>query len=77
MYFEYMYLWYHIFVLILCIHISYFHGHNTLTLHGKTRSAIDEQTELDSEKLHLQLTQMWGGEKGSDVKNENLKYNPC
>ncbi len=27
---------------------------------------------MDSEKLHLQLTQMWGGEKGSEVKSENL-----
>ena len=30
MYFEYLYLRYHIFVLILCIHVSYFCGHNTL-----------------------------------------------
>jgi hypothetical protein len=50
MHFEYMYLRYHIFVLILCIHISYFHGHDTLPLHGKTRSAIDEQTEPGSRK---------------------------
>ncbi len=68
---------YHIFVLILHIHKGYFHGHNTLPLHGKTRSAIDEQTETGSKRLHLQLTQMWGGEKGSEVKSENLKYNPC
>ncbi len=33
--------------------------------------------KLDPEKVHLQLTQMWGGEKGSEVKSENLKYNPC
>ncbi len=31
---------------------------------------------MDPEKLHLQLTQMWGGEEGSEVKSENLKYNP-
>ncbi len=50
MYFEYMYLWYHIFVFVLCIHISYFHGHGALPLHGKTHSAIDEQTETGSRK---------------------------
>ncbi len=27
---------------------------------------------MDPEKLHLQLTQMWDGEKGSEVKSENL-----
>ncbi len=27
---------------------------------------------MDPEKLHLQLTQMWGGEKGPEVKSENL-----
>ncbi len=27
---------------------------------------------MDPEKLHLQVTQMWGGEKGSEVKSENL-----
>ncbi len=32
MYFEYMYLQYHIFVLVLRIHISYFHGHDTVLL---------------------------------------------
>jgi hypothetical protein len=36
---------YHIFVLIFRIHKSYFDGHDTLPLHGKTHSAIDEQTE--------------------------------
>ncbi len=50
MYFEYMYLQYHIFVLVLRIHISYFHGHDTLPLHGETCSAIDEQTETGSRK---------------------------
>ncbi len=30
---------------IFRIHISYFRGPNTLPLHGKTCSAIDEQTE--------------------------------
>jgi hypothetical protein len=35
---------------ILRIHISYFHGHDTLPLHGKTRSAIDEQTETGPKK---------------------------
>ncbi len=35
---------YHISVLVLHIHMSYFCGHDTLPLHGKTRSAIDEQT---------------------------------
>ncbi len=28
--------------------------------------------KLDPEKLHLQLTRMWCGEKGSEVKSENL-----
>jgi hypothetical protein len=50
MYFEYMYLQYHIFVLVFRIHISYFCGHNTLPLHGETCSAIDEQTETGSRK---------------------------
>ncbi len=27
---------------------------------------------MDPEKLHLQLPWMWGGEKGSEVKSENL-----
>ncbi len=27
---------------------------------------------MDPEKLHLQLTQKWGGEKGSEAKSENL-----
>ncbi len=38
------------FVLVLRIHKSYFHGHNTLPLHGKTCSAIDEQTETGPKK---------------------------
>ncbi len=28
--------------------------------------------KLDPKRLHLQLTRMWGGEKGSEVKSENL-----
>ncbi len=55
----------------------FFHGHNTLPLHGETCSVIDEQTETGSRKLHLQLTWIWGGKKGSEVKIENLKYNLC
>jgi hypothetical protein len=35
---------------ILRIHISYFHGQDTLPLHGKTCSAIDEQTETGPKK---------------------------
>jgi hypothetical protein len=35
---------------ILRIHISYFRGHVTLPLHGKTCSAIDEQTETGPKK---------------------------
>jgi hypothetical protein len=35
---------------ILCIHIGYFRGHDTLPLLGKTCSAIDEQTETGSKK---------------------------
>jgi hypothetical protein len=35
---------------ILHIHINYFRGHDTLPLHGKTRSAIDEQTETGPKK---------------------------
>ena len=35
---------------ILHIHISYFCGHDTLPLHGKTCSAIDEQTESGTKK---------------------------
>jgi hypothetical protein len=41
---------YHIFVLVLRMHKSYFHGHDTLSLHGETRSAIDEQTETGPKK---------------------------
>jgi hypothetical protein len=42
---------YHIFfVFFLHNHKSYFHGHNTLPLHGETRSAIDEQTETGPKK---------------------------
>jgi hypothetical protein len=32
------------------VHKGYFHGRNTLPLRGKTRSAIDEQTENRSRK---------------------------
>jgi hypothetical protein len=50
---------YHIFVLVLRIHISYFCGHDTLPLHGKTCSAIDEQTETGPKKtpstIHLDV----------------------
>jgi hypothetical protein len=35
---------------ILCIHISYFRGHETLPLHSKTCSAIDEQPETGPKK---------------------------
>jgi hypothetical protein len=41
---------YHTFVLILRIHIRHFHGHDTLPLHGKICSAIDEQTETGPKK---------------------------
>ncbi len=57
---------------ILHIHLGYFHGHDAFLLHGETHSAIDEQ-----KKIHIQLTSMWGWEKGSEVKSENLKYNSC
>jgi hypothetical protein len=32
------------------VHKDYFHGYNTLPLHGETRSAMDEQTENGSRK---------------------------
>ncbi len=64
-------------MIILHIHKGYFNGHETLPLHGETPSAIDEQTETGSKRLHLQLTQRWRRENGSEVKSENLKYNPC
>jgi hypothetical protein len=58
---------------ILRIHISYFRGHDTLPLHGKTRSAIDEQTETGPKKTppttHANVR--WRS-KGSEVKSENL-----
>jgi hypothetical protein len=38
------------FVVVLRIHRSYFRGHDTLPLHGKTRSAKDEQTETGPRK---------------------------
>ncbi len=54
------------------VHKGYFHGHNTLPLHGKTCSAIDEQTENGSGKTppttHLNVR--W--RTGSEVKSENL-----
>jgi hypothetical protein len=37
-------------ILALCIHKSYFHGHDTLPLHGGTCSAIDEQTKTGLKK---------------------------
>ncbi len=36
---------------ILRIHVSYFRGHDILPLHGKTCSAIDEQTETGLKKI--------------------------
>jgi hypothetical protein len=52
--FEYMYLSDikvpYFLVLIFHIHKGYFHVHDTLPLHGKTCSAIDEQTETGSKK---------------------------
>jgi hypothetical protein len=60
-------------VLVLHIHKNYFCGHNTLPLHGKTHSAIDEQTETGPKKTppttHLNVR--WR-KKGSEVKSENL-----
>ncbi len=60
--FEYMYLsdLKNTIFLVIILHIrkGYFHGHNTLSLHGKTCAAMDEQTETGSKRLHLQLTQM-------------------
>jgi hypothetical protein len=57
---------------ILHIHISYFREHDILPLHGKTRSAIDEQTETGPKKTppttHLNVR--WR-KKGSEVKSEN------
>ena len=45
MYFEYASL-----IPYICTRISYFRGHDTLPFHGKTCSAIDEQTETGLEK---------------------------
>ena len=39
---------------VLLANLAY--GHDTLPLHGKTCSAIDEQTETGSRKTPLQLT---------------------
>jgi hypothetical protein len=46
---------------ILRIHISHFRGHDTLPLHGETRSAIDEQTETGPKKTPptTQLNVRW------------------
>jgi hypothetical protein len=58
---------------ILCIHISYFRGHDTLPLHGKTHSAIDEQTETGPKKKSTYNSLKCEVEKkGSEVKSENL-----
>jgi hypothetical protein len=45
-------LWIHIIQIIFSsiVHKGYFHGHDTLPLHGETRSAIDEQTETGPRK---------------------------
>ncbi len=39
--------------IFLIFHKGYFHGHDTLPLHGKTPSAIDEQTETGPRKTLL------------------------
>ncbi len=51
---------------------GFFHVCDTLPLHGKSCSAIDEQTETRSKRLHLPLPQRWGWEKRSEVKSGNL-----
>ncbi len=33
---------------------------------------LTNKQKLDPKRLHLELTWMWGGEKGSEVKSENL-----
>ncbi len=54
------------------LHKGYFHGHGTRPLHGRTCSAIDEQTENESRKTPPTTNRMWDGEEGSEVKSENL-----
>ena len=58
---------------ILRIHISYFHGHDTLPLHGKTHSAIDQQNETGPKKISptTHLNVRWR-KRGSEVESENL-----
>jgi hypothetical protein len=55
-------------VLILHIHKGYFYGHNTLSLHGKTCSAIDEQTENGSRKTPSTTHSNVRWRKGSEEK---------
>ncbi len=46
-------------------------------LYWRSDAHTHTQTENGSKRLHIQLTWIWGGEKRSEVKSENIKYNPC
>jgi hypothetical protein len=63
---------YHIFVLVLRIHISHFRGHDTLPLHGKPCSAIDEQTETGPKDSTYNSLECEVDKKGSEVRSQNL-----
>ncbi len=54
------------------VHKGYFHGHDTLPLHGKTCSSIDEKTENGSRKTPPTTHSNVRWRKGSEVKSENL-----
>jgi hypothetical protein len=53
MYFEYMYLRYHIFVLVLCIQISYFHGNYTANKEPPHNEAIQVIFNLPSARQNF------------------------
>jgi hypothetical protein len=54
------------------VHEGYFHGHDTLPLHDKTCSAIDEQTENGPRKTPPTTHSNMRRRKRSEVKSENL-----
>ncbi len=59
------------------VHKGYFHGHNTLPLHGKTCSAIDEQTENGSRKNPPTTHSNVRWRKRIRSKKWKLQYNSC
>ncbi len=59
------------------VHKGYFHGHDTLPLHGKTCSAIDEQTENGSRKTPPTTHSNVRWRKRVRGKKWKPQYNSC